>query len=514
VETKHLHRKSLTVIILLAALAVFFALGAGPAGAASEPGTVTIVLSAEPENLDPGTTSEGNVGVVLLKNVLEPLTEVSPVDSKVMPRLATAWKQIDANTWQFTLRKGVKFHDGKEFDAKAVLFNMERTTNKKQAAKVGLKYFSHFKMTGKTLDSHLLEIKTDKPEPLLPSLMSTMALCSPGSPLEERTAKPIGTGPYKFAKWDAGMQVVLERFDGYWGAQPQVKKAVYVWRAESGVRAAMVGLGEADLTPYIAKQDANRPDMDQTYLNSETSYYRIGAWEPPLNDRRVRLALNYAIDRDAFRGSILSKDSIPATQMIVPSIFGHNPDLKPYPYDPQKAKQLLDEARKDGVPVQREIILVGGSTQQPGNEEILEAMMTMYRAVGLNVKIKLLETAAKRTYEMKPYPKDAGPYLLQKSHDNNKGDAVFTVFGKYDCNGNQSPICDKQLDEIMGKAQKATGEERRSLWQAAFKRIHEELVPDVMLFHMVGYCRVGKRINFKPSLATTSEVQLAQITFK
>jgi len=77
-----------------------------------------------------------------------------------------------------------------------------------------------------------------------------------------------------------------------------------------------------------------------------------------LNDRRVRLALNYAVDRNAIRGSILSKDVVPATQMVVPSTFGYNPDLKVWPYDPKKARQLLDEARKDGVPVDKEILLV------------------------------------------------------------------------------------------------------------------------------------------------------------
>ena len=215
-------------------------------------------------------------------------------------------------------------------------------------------------MEGKALDSHTLEIKTDKPEPLLPTLMGILAICSPNTPLDKLTRNPIGTGPYKFVKWDAGTQIVLERFDGYWGKQPQVKKAIYVWRSESSVRAAMVVIGEADLAPDIARQDANRPDMDYSYLNSETTYLRIGgAWEPPLNDRRVRMALNYAVDRDAIRGSILSKDVIPATQMIVPSIFGYNPDLKVWPYDPQKARQLLDEARKDGVPVDKEILLVG-----------------------------------------------------------------------------------------------------------------------------------------------------------
>ena len=94
---------------------------------------------------------------------------------------------------------------------------------------------------------------------------------------------------------------------GVWGSQPQVKKAIYIWRGESAVRPSMVLIGEADLTPHIAKQDATRPDMDYGYLNSETSHLIIGAEEPPLNDRRVRMALNYAVDRNAIRGSILGR---------------------------------------------------------------------------------------------------------------------------------------------------------------------------------------------------------------
>ena len=81
-----------------------------------------------------------------------------------------------------------------------------------------------------------------------------------------------------------------------------------------------------------------------------------------------------------------------------------------------------------------------------------------------------------------------GPTFCRSQHDNNKGDAVFTVFYNYHCNGNQSPMCDKKVDDLIEKAQVATGEERKNLWRAAFKRIHEEIIPDVMLFHMVGYC--------------------------
>jgi peptide/nickel transport system substrate-binding protein len=99
-------------------------------------------------------------------------------------------------------------------------------------------------------------------------------------------------------------------------------------------------------------------------------------------------------------------------------------------------------------------------------------------------------------------------------HDNNYGDAAFTVFFNFHCRGNVSTMCDKTADDLIEKAQVSTGEERKSLWQAAFKRIQEDVVPNVMLFHMVAYARVGKRINYKPSMATNNEIQLAQITFK
>ncbi len=384
--------------ILLVVLSILFTLCVGPSNSA-EPGTVTVVLAAEPFTLDPGFNITMLPGQVMRNNIFESLTEISPTDSSISPRLATSWKQIDANTWHIFLRKGVKFHDGADFNAEAVVFNIKRIYDKRIDSTVRDKFFSGVKVGGKALDSLTLEVKTDKPEPLLPTLMANLAICSPNTPLDKFTRNPIGTGPYKFVKWDAGTQIILERFNGYWGKQPQVKKAIYVWRGESSVRAAMVLIGEADLAPNIKKEEANRSDMDYSYLTSETTDLRFGGgMQPPLNDRRVRLALNYAVDRDAIQGSIFSKDVIPATQLVMPSIFGYNPDLKVRPYDPQQAKKLLDEARKDGVPVDKEILMVGRTAYFPGAEELMEAVMAMYKAVGLNVKLKIVEDAVHNTF--------------------------------------------------------------------------------------------------------------------
>jgi peptide/nickel transport system substrate-binding protein len=508
----HLKDESSAGWMLFLVMVFLLAVCIGPAHSA-EPGTITIVVAEEPPNLDPSGSISQAVGSVLINNITEALTEINYEDGSIMPRLALSWKQVDANTWHFVLRKGVKFHDGEDFNAEAVIFNIKRLYDKRIASRTRAKFFSNITLGVKAIDSHTVEIKTDKVEPLLLTLMSNLGICSPRTPLDKLTRQPIGTGPYKFAKWDTGVQITLDRFDGYWGKQPQVKKAVYVWRKESAVRAAMVEVGEADLAQSIAPQEAKRPDMDFSYLDSKTWYFRIGGgWEPPLNDRRVRMALNYAIDRNGIRGTILSKDMIPATQVIVPNIVGFNPDLKVWPYDPQMARKLLDEARKDGVPVDKEITLVGRIGYYPGSDELMEAVMTMYKAVGLNVKLKMVEVAVHGQHRYKPFPK-IGPYLLQGGHDNNNGGAAFTVFYLYHCNGDVSSTCDKKLDGLIERAQAATGDERKSLWRAAFKRIQEEIIPDVMLFHNVGYCRVGKRINYKPSLATLSELQLAQITF-
>jgi peptide/nickel transport system substrate-binding protein len=279
------------------------------------------------------------------------------------------------------------------------------------------------------------------------------------------------------------------------------------------VRASMAAIGEADIAPDVTKQDANRPEMDKSYLNAETTFFRFGgAWEPPLNDRRVRMALNLAVDRNAIRGTIVSKDVIPATQIVVPNIFGYNPDLKPWPYDPQKAKQLLAEAKKDGVPVDKEILLVGRVGMHAGSDEVLEAIMTMWKAVGFNITLKIMEVAVQKRYEDKPFP--AGPYITQKMHDNSRGDAAFTAYYNFHCNGVASAMCDKQSDELIEKAQVAMGDERKKLWQAFFKRLHEEVIPNVTLFHMVGYCRIGNRINFKPNIMMGSELLLEDISFK
>jgi peptide/nickel transport system substrate-binding protein len=511
--------------IYAAALALTMGIGGTLQTASAQNKIVTVVLSEEPEGLDGCNSNRSTVGRVVKQNIVETLTEINPKDGSITPRLALSWEKVDDKTWRFKLRQGVKFHDGAPFNAenaaKAIHRTMDTSVKTGNARGTGgldcetrTKSFGDLRITGKAVDEYTLEITANKPVPILPTRMGVVSLSSPNTPNDKLVLHPVGTGPYVFEKWTPGQEITLKRNEHYWGKKPQAEGARYIWRKESAVRAAMVKVGEADIAPNIAVQDATEKGMDFSYPNSETTRLRIDVTRPPLNDRRVRLALNYAIDRDALRGSVLSKDVIPATQIVVPSINGHNPKLKVWPYDPAKAKALLAEAKAAGVPVDKEIEMVGRTNIYPNATETMEAMMAMFQAVGFKVKLRMLEVAEWLDILTKPYAEDRGPVLLQAQHDNNNGDPVFSVFNKFACKGAQATTCDTKLDALIEKASTLSGEERSKTWQEVFRVINEDLVSDVWMFHMVGYSRVGKRINFTPSISTNSELHLEEITFK
>ncbi len=475
---------------------------------------VTVVLSEEPEGLDGCNSNRSTVGRVAKQNIVETLTVIDPKDGSITPRLATSWSKVNDTTWRFELRKGVKFHDGAPLNAETASKAIARTMDSKLDCETRTKSFGDLKLTTKAVGTHTLEISANKPVPILPTRMGVVSLSSPNTSMDKLVLNPIGTGPFVFSKWTPGQEISVKRFDGYWGKKPDVEAARYIWRSESTVRAAMVKVGEADIAPNIAVQDATEPGMDFSYPNSETTRLRIDMSRPPLNDKRVRLALEHAFDRDALRGSILSKDIEHATQIVVPSINGHNSAIKVRKYDPAKAQKLIAEAKAAGVPVGTEIQIIGRTNIYPNGTEAMEAMMAMFQAVGLNMKLRMFEVGTWLKYLSKPYDKDRAPILLQAQHDNNNGDAVFSIFNKYACGGLQSTVCDKNLDTLVAKASVLSGDERRKTWQEVNRIINEDLVADVWMYHMVGYSRVGKRINFTPSIATNSELLLEEITFK
>ena len=475
--------------------------------------TLTVVLSEEPDIVDPCEATRSNVGRIIMQNVAETLVEIDPKDGSIKARLATSWKQTDNLTWEFNIRKGVKFHDGADLNAKTVVKSIKRALNPKYDCEARTKFFGNISVTPSAVGSHTVAIKTKTPQPIMPAMMGIMSITSPNTQEAKGERNPQGTGPYVFGKWTPGQSVTLKRFSGYWGSTPVVEDVMYVFRKESAVRAAMVKTGEADIAPNIAVQDATDPKMDFSYFNSETARLRIDMSQKPLDDIRLRKAMNLAIDLDALRGTIFAAGVVPQTQIVVPSINGHNPRLKPWPYNLAEAKKLVAAAKADGVDVGKEIVIIGRLGIYPNSTEAMEAMHAMLSEAGFNLKIKMMETAGWLNFLSRPYAEDRGPTLVQGQHDNNNGDAVFSMYNKYACEGAQSTTCDSKVEAGIKAATAATGDKRRDTWQEVQRRLHQDIVPDVQMFHMVGFSRVNPRIDFTPSFATNSQLQVSQVKF-
>src|SRR6185295_12663883 len=351
-------------------------LGLAAPGAAFAQGTITIVIPEEPDSLDNCNSARSAVGRVIRQNVNETLIELDPNDSSLKPRLATSWKQVDATTWRFNLRKGVKYSDGTPLTPEAISSSVDKALSPKLDCNARTKMFSGFTIKVVKVDDATIDIVTPQPDPILPVRMTTLTIGYPNEPIRVMN-NSVGTGPYMIDHYTANSEVVLKRNPQYWAKPPQLAGARYVWRKESQVAAAMVKVGEAHVATNISHQDANDSKTDFAYPNSETNYLRIESQIPPLNDKRVRLALNYAVDREGLHGAIIPKQAMIATQMVIPRIAGHNHalDKKRFEYSPARARKLLAEAKAAGVKVDTPITLICFFYHEAATTETCESIL-------------------------------------------------------------------------------------------------------------------------------------------
>ena len=142
---------------------------------------ITVVIAEEPDIVDPCEATRSVVGKIVKQNVSETLTEINPKDGSVTPRLATSWKQTDNLTWEFNIRKGIKFHDGEDLNAKAVVKSINRALNPKYDCEIRTKFFGNIKLTASAIGSHSISVKTKTPQPIMPAMMGTMTIVSPNT---------------------------------------------------------------------------------------------------------------------------------------------------------------------------------------------------------------------------------------------------------------------------------------------------------------------------------------------
>ena len=473
--------------------------------------TLRVVLPQEPPTLEPCEGSLTATGIVTRSNITEPLVERNPTSGELEPLLATEWEATGDTEWTFTLRDDVTFQDGTPFNAEAAAFAIDRAVNSDLGCNVEGYVFGDDDLEVTAVDETTLTVSTVTPDPILPLRLSFVEIVPTSTDTAAKVREPIGTGPYKVKQWDAGTKLTLERNDDYWGDPPAFAAAEYQWRAEGTVRAAMVTSGEADLAMGLGADDG-AGDLGLDYPNNETVGLRLTAEIAPLNDIRVRQAINYAIDKQGITDSLYQGAHIPAAQLVPEGIVGHNPDLKPWDFDVAKASALVAEAKADGVPVDEKITIVARNAQFPKVSEMSQILQEQLTQAGLNVELKMVDTSAHLQYQLRPFVTNEGPIALLIQHGNQAGDAAFSVEQYMTTTGAQSVFGTPEFDTMLTDAGLLTGDERESAYQDIFEYQNEEIVQFAFIAHQTGVIGKAATVDYTPNSSSGDELRLAEIT--
>ena len=315
----------------------------------------------------------------------------------IKPHLALSHKIINDTTWEFKLRSGVKFHNGTVMTAKDVKFSIDRMMDPQTKAFFA-PYYSTIKEV-KIVDDATIQIITKAPDPLLLKRLSMNLYVVPSDLCKEKGPEaffqnPIGTGPFKFVSWTRNDRMVFEANEGYWDGSPKVKRLIIRPVPEVTTRLAELQTGNADIItnipPFLVQQVKDSPNTTvQSIPSGRVMFLYINCLaDGPLKDKRVRQALNYAVDRKTIINNVLMGSGVPMAVNLTPLHFGYDPSLKPYPYDPAKAKKLLAEAGYAGG---LSLVFNSPNGRYILDKEISQAIAGMFNAVGIQTDMRVLE---------------------------------------------------------------------------------------------------------------------------
>jgi peptide/nickel transport system substrate-binding protein len=362
--------------------------GGGGGEAASEAASITIALGQEPSTLDPQLVDSGFERAIN-DNIYETLLTRTPEGDLSAEGLASAMpEQIKPNAWQFTLNEGITWHNGDPFTADDVVASVERIIDPDFASEQG-SFFAT--ITGaEAVDDLTVNIETNGPDPVLPSRMYWMKIVPAAASQEEGfDENPVGTGPYTFVEWARGDHITIEKNPDYWGDNPSnVETATYNFVPEAATRLSGLLSDQYNIAPNLLPEDTEAAPKFATTRGLEHAMIVLNETGGITADVRVRQALNYAIDKEAIVTELFQGYAkVDPCQPMDPAWFGFHPGLEPYPYDPDQAKQLLDEAGATGSDIE----LVGTAGRWLKDREVIEAVANFWRDAGLNVNIRIFE---------------------------------------------------------------------------------------------------------------------------
>ncbi len=466
------------------------------APAAKEQKPVVVLQGVDATTLDPAGHAETPAWNIL-NNIYETLVYRND-EMEFEPGLATEWKALDDLTWEFKLRKGVKFHNGDTFDAKDVKVSLERILDpeEKSPRRNNISAIKEIQI----VDDYTVRIITSKPYPILPNRLANEHIIS-AEYLEEHgkdylAKNPMGTGPYKFVRWVKQEEVVLEANPDYWRGEPAIKKVIFKPVGEATTRIAMLQTGEADIivnvpanqVPAIANgantKIADVPSVRVVYVAFQT---RKDGWTANPTFRR---ALAHAVDIDSLIKNVLLGNGYKVNSALTPKHFGYNHDIQPYKYDPELAKQLLEESGYDGTPIRFDT----PNGRYAMDKEMAEAIAGQLEKIGVNIELSVNEWG--NHVNLMISREQEGLYLLGWGNSTWDADGtlapLLTTDGPFSTYGN--PKSDALIEEARTTMDPA---KREQLYHQALQIIHDDTAR-LVNWQQKDVYGVSKRLNWTP----------------
>jgi peptide/nickel transport system substrate-binding protein len=392
---------------------------------------VSIGLQAAITSIDPHyhNLSPNNS---LLLHIYEPLVK-RDANQKLVPALATSWKALDDTTWEFKLRKNVRFHDGTPFTAEDVVATYKRVPNVPNSPSSMATFVKPIVET-RIVDPHTIVFKTAAPHVLLPSDLGSVyivpkAVAEKAATEDFNSGKAaIGTGPYKFAEYVPNQRVVMKANYGYWGGEEPWDKVTFKILSNSAARVAALLSGDVQMIETVPTSDIAKLSSDPKFqladkVSNRVIYVHLNQWNDktvpfvtakdgkpldknPFKDARVRKALSVAINRDAIADRVMEKKAVPAAQLLPDFFYGTSKKLKPPKYDPEAAKKLLAEA---GYPNGFAMTIHGPNNRYINDDKVAQAIAQFYSRAGIDAKV---ETMPASVYFTRATKGDFGYMLL------------------------------------------------------------------------------------------------------
>ena len=412
---------------------------------------------------------------------------------EVVPQIAESWKQLDTLTYDFVLRKGVKFHNGDLLTAEDIKFTFDRIitdgaidgqTSPRKSLLGSLKEV-------KILGPYKVRFILEKPWPVFPAFLPWQEVVSKKF-VESVGSKGVatkvnGTGPFKLVEWIRGNRIVMERFDDYYGGassiQPvgkaKVKRLIWQIIPENASRVAALLSGEVDIindvpTHSIKQIERNSNTRIMTVNGTRSFFLAMNNTRPPFNNINVRKALCHAINVDLIIEKLLNGNATRLNSILSPDAFGHNPNLSQYEYNPTKAKKLLAEA---GYPGGIDIELDVTSALK----DIAEAISANLADAGIKAKVKVWEKSVIGPTWKKPV-KTRDMYLTSWGNGSLDPVGIMTPVLRSKGRGNYPGYSNSKVDELIDKAMVEVDRKKRASYYQKAESILNDEVPMVFLW--------------------------------